>query len=306
MQALGFGGPAVLSYADPAAPAAGAFKALKAPAAGAVYSAWAQGYGQWLNASGTGNAAAADTSVGGLLMGADVALSNTVLGFAAGYSSAATSAGSGSADTETWRIAAYGGAAFDALKLRAGATYGWSSIDSSRFVALTGETPIANYSGTSANLFAEAGYGFSVGQAALEPFAAIAWTKVDLGSFTEQNTPVAGLASAGASFDATYSTLGVRLASSFALGGGVTATPHASAAWSHAFGDVTPQAVLTFVNTGTAFGVDGLPIAEDSLVASAGLDFAFGTGVTFGLAYDGMVGGDTTYNAGKASLSVRF
>ncbi|MFG1344763.1 autotransporter domain-containing protein [Xanthobacter autotrophicus DSM 431] len=307
-QALGFGGPAVLSYADPASPAAGAFKALKAPAAasGPVYSAWAQGYGQWLSSSSIGNAVAADTNVGGVLMGADVAFSNYSFGLAAGYSSASTSGDNGSADTETWRIAAYGAAAFDALKLRAGATYGWSSIDSSRFVALTGEAPVASYDGTSANLFAEAGYGFAFGQVALEPFAAIAWTRVDLGAFAESNAPVAGLASAGTSFDNTYSTLGVRLASSFVLSGGMTATPHASAGWRHAFGDVTPEATLTFVNTGTAFGVDGLPIATDSLVASAGLDFAFGTGVTFGIAYDGMVGGDTTYNAGKASLSVRF
>ncbi|MFS8038731.1 hypothetical protein ACI7BZ_17540 [Xanthobacter sp. AM11] len=69
---------------------------------------------------------------------------------------------------------------------------------------------------------------------------------------------------------------------------------------------MTPTALLAFVNTGTAFGVEGLPIAEDSLVASVGLDFTFAKGVTLGLAYDGMVGDGTSYNAGKASLSVRF
>ncbi|QRG06022.1 autotransporter domain-containing protein [Xanthobacter dioxanivorans] len=304
--ALGFGGPAALSYADPAAPASGAFTGLKAPAAGPVYAIWAQSFGQWLDAGGDGNATPAETTVAGMLIGTDVTLANYSFGLAAGYSSASTSADPASANSETWRIAAYGATSFDALRLRAGATYGWSSIDTSRFVALTGESPRASYSGTAGNLFAEAGYGWTFGPVALEPFAAIGWTSVDLGSFFETNAPVAGLASTGTSFDTLYSTLGMRFASSIALGGGVTATPHASAGWRHAFGDVTPEAVLTFVNTGTAFGVDGLAVAEDSLVVAAGLDLAFGRGVTVGLSYEGMTGDGTSYNAGKASLAMRF
>lgn len=301
---LGAGGPA-RAYADPATPGAQAFKALKAPAPGPVWTAWAQGYGQWLSTSANGNAAAADTSLGGVLMGADLSASNWVMGLAAGYSSASTSADTASADTETWRIAAYGGATFDAVKLRAGASYGWSSIDQSRFVALTGESPKASYNGTAGNLFAEAGYTFAVGGVALEPFAGLGWTSVDLGSFVENNAPIAGLASTGSSFDTAYSTLGLRVATSFATSGMVV-TPHASAGWRHAFGDVTPQSVLSFINTGTSFGIDGLAIAEDSLVGSAGIDFAFSTGATFSLAYEGMAGDGASYNAGKATLAVKF
>ncbi|MEP9356777.1 autotransporter domain-containing protein [Xanthobacter sp. KR7-65] len=302
--ALGSGGPA-LSYADGKGSSANAFKGLKAPSAGPVWTGWAQGYGQWLSSSGNGNAVAADTNVGGVLIGADVAFANSVLGVAAGYSSSSTSADTASADTETWRIAAYGGTSFDALKLRAGGTYGWSSIDTSRFVALTGESPKASYDGTAGNLFAEAGYTFAFGAVALEPFAAVGWTKVDLGSFVESNAPVAGLVSSGTAFDTTYSTLGLRVATSFTAAG-ATVTPHASAGWRHAFGDVTPAAVLTFIDTGTAFGIDGLPIAEDSFVGTAGLDIAFTGGAMLSLAYEGMAGDGASYNAGKATLSMKF
>ena len=52
--------------------------------------------------------------------------------------------------------------------------------------------------------------------------------------------------------------------------------------------------------------VEGLPIAEDSLVASLGIDLAFATGVTLTLAYDGMAGDGASYNAGKAALAVKF
>ncbi|MFG1185608.1 autotransporter domain-containing protein [Xanthobacter aminoxidans] len=302
--ALGAGGPA-RAYADPATPGAQAFKAIKAPEPGPVWTTWAQGYGQWLSTSANGNAAAADTNLGGLLIGADVSASNWVMGLAAGYSSASTSADAASANTETWRIAAYGGATFDAIKLRAGASYGWSSIDQSRFVALTGESPKASYTGTAGNLFAEAGYTFAFSGVALEPFAGIGWTSVDLGSFIENNAPVAGLSSTGTSFDTAYSTLGLRIATSFNASG-IVVTPHASAGWRHAFGDVTPQTVLSFINTGTAFGIDGLAIAEDSIVGSVGIDFAFATGATFSLGYEGMAGDGTSYNAGKATLAVKF
>lgn len=302
--ALGAGGPA-RAYADPAAPGAQAFKAIKAPEPAPVWTTWAQGYGQWLSTSANGNAAAADTNLGGLLIGADLSASNWVMGLAAGYSSASTSADAASANTETWRIAAYGGATFDAVKLRAGASYGWSSIDQSRFVALTGESPKVSYDGTAGNLFAEAGYTFAFSGLALEPFAGIGWTSVNLGSFIENNAPIAGLASTGSSFDTAYSTLGLRVATSFATSG-IVVTPHASAGWRHAFGDVTPQTVLSFINTGTAFGIDGLAIAEDSIVGSVGIDFAFATGATFSLGYEGMAGDGTSYNAGKATLAVKF
>ncbi|MFG1365594.1 autotransporter domain-containing protein [Xanthobacter versatilis] len=303
--ALGAGGPA-RAYAEPSSPGANAFKAIKAPADAPVWIGWAQGYGQWLSTDSNGNAAAADTNLGGVLLGGDVSLANTVFGLAAGYSSASTSTDFASADTETWRIAAYGGARFDAIKLRAGASYGWSSIDTSRFVALTGEAPRASYDGTAGNLFAEAGYTVALGGVAFEPFAGIGWTSVNLGSFAETNAPVAGLASEGTSFDTAYTTLGLRLATTFAVGSGIAVTPHASAGWRHAFGDVVPEAAVAFVNTGTVFGVEGLPIAQDSLVGSLGIDLAFATGVTLTLAYDGMAGDGASYNAGKAALAVKF
>jgi len=305
-QALGYGGP-VAAYADPAPAKAGPFKAVKAPAPGPVWSAWVQGYGQWLDVDANAGAgvAKADSSVGGVLAGADVTLNNYVFGLAAGYSSSSTNSGASSADTDTWRIAAYGGASFDALKLRAGATYAWSSIDASRFVALTGELPQASYDATAANVFAEAGYTVALGPVALEPFAGIGWTGIDQNGFVETLAPIAGLVSPGSSFDTAYTTLGLRAAATYSLSG-FTVTPHASAGWRHAFGDVTPTSTLAFLETGSAFGVEGLAIAQDALVASAGLDVVLGGGFTLGLTYDGQFGDGVTYNAGRAVLSARF
>lgn len=309
---LAFGGP-VTAYADSESKAAMPFKAVNAPVQpqGPSYATWAQAYGQWLNVDSTGNAVSADSKVGGILVGADATFATLgsgtyTFGLAAGYSSADTSTANASADTDTGTIAAYAGAAFDAVKLRAGATFGWSSTDTTRFVAIVNERPQASYDGTAGNLFAEAAYTFAAGPAAFEPFAGIGWTSVDLDGFTETGAPISGLTSAGSSFSTAYSTLGLRAGYLFALDGGMALRPHASAAWRHAFSDVTPEAVLAFTSTGTAFGIEGLPIAADSLVLDAGLDLATAQGFTFSVGYEGSFADNVSSNAAKATAAYRF
>ena len=58
------------------------------------------------------------------------------------------------------------------------------------------------------------------------------------------------------------------------------------AGWRHAFGDVTPSSVVSFVG-GNAFTVTGAPIARDAGVVEAGLNFAVHDNVTAGLTYGG-------------------
>ncbi len=76
-------------------------------------------------------------------------------------------------------------------------------------------------------------------------------------------------------------------------------TPHISAAWRHAFNDVTPSAALAFASTSIGFNVTGVPLAEDSALINAGLDFALGTDMTAGVSYSGQFGGGVQDNAAK-------
>ncbi|MDQ0504027.1 autotransporter domain-containing protein [Xanthobacter agilis] len=303
--ALGFGGPAS-AYVEPAPVAAGPFKAVPATArpSGPVLTAWAQGYGQWVDSNA--GPVDASTRLGGALVGLDATDGSLVYGFAVGYSSSSTSSGNASADADTARIAGYAGASLEAWKLRLGADIGWSTLSTSRAVALTGEQPQADYDGTSANLFGEVGYTLGFGAVALEPFAGIAWSYADLGSFTETGAPVSGLSSGGTSLSTPYSTLGLRAAGSFAVAEGARLTPYASAGWRHAFGDVTPTESLTLVSTGTAFTSEGVPLATDSMVVTGGFDLGLMTGITLGLAYDGSFGDGVTSNAGRGVVSVKF
>ena len=82
--------------------------------------------------------------------------------------------------------------------------------------------------------------------------------------------------------------------------------PRASAAWQHAFGDVTPQATLAFPSTAATFVVAGVPIARDSLLAEAGLDLAIGRHATVGVSYAGQIAGNVADHAAKGKFSWKF
>lgn len=310
MAALGGGGP-VTAYAAKAPEPASPFPVKAAPAepAGPVYAAWAQGFGQWNTADGTGNSATVDSSLGGFLAGGDFTSNNVTFGLAAGYASASAEVDDrlSSADADTVILAAYAGASFDALRLRAGASYGWSDIDTSRTVSMLSltENPLGSYDGSTANVFVEAGYALEFGGVAVEPFAQMAWSWIDTDGFSETGALASGLVSSGLSYDVPYSTLGLRLATSFAMGGG-TVTPHASLAWRHAYGDVTPELGMSFASTGTAFTVAGAPIAEDSFLFGAGVDIGVSENLTLNVGYEGQFAGDVDTNAIRGGLTYRF
>lgn len=310
MAALASGGP-VTAYAakaqQPASPIV--VKAPPLQPVGPVYTAWAQGFGQWNKADGNANAAQVDGSLGGFLAGGDVTSSNLTFGLAAGYASASSDVDArlSSADASTVMIAAYTGASFDAFRLRGGASYGWSDVDTKRTASIGGitENPLGSYDGSTVNIFAEAAYAVEAAGVAFEPFAQMAWSWIDTDSFTETGAPITGLSSSGLSFDVPYSTLGLRLAKSFELGAG-TLTPHASFAWRHAYGDVTPELAMSFADTGTGFSVAGAPIAEDSFVFGAGVDFSVGQNVSLNIGYEGQFASETETNAVKGGFTYRF
>jgi len=272
------------------------------------YSAWTQAFGARTSTDGNDNAAGVDTNLGGVLVGADLTGEGYTLGLAGGYSRGSTDVDdrTSSADIDTGLLALYGGARFDQLRLRGGASIAWSSIDTKRTTVLGDlvERPEASYDATTANLFAELGYETQFGASTLEPFAGIGWVNVDADGFTETNAPVTGLRSDGASFDTPYTTLGVR-ASTETVVGGVKVAPRGMLGWRHAFQDI-PDAALAFSGTGTGFTVDGAPIARDSLLLEAGLDVAVNANVNLGLTYAGSFGDGATSNAVKVNGEIRF
>jgi outer membrane autotransporter protein len=279
------------------------------PAAGPGLAFWTRAYGAWGDFDHSKNAANAERDLGGFVSGLDARVGGTWrAGLGAGYSQANVSVADrhSAAGVESFHLAGYAGGMAGPLALRGGGAWTWNDIDTSRLVIFPGffEREKASYDGDTGQLFGEIAYPMAMGRTALEPFAGLAYVSIDTGSFKE-NGALAGLRGSGTDQDVGYSTLGLRAAATMAWNS-VTVTPHVSAAWQHAFDDLTPGAALAFASTGIGFDVTGVPLAEDTALIEAGLNLALGLNTTAGISYSGQFGDGVQDNAVKGRLTWLF
>ncbi len=275
---------------------------------GTAITVWGRGFGSWGRWDSDGNAASFNRSIGGFLLGADAPVGDDWrLGFVTGYDHASTdlASRSSSAGIDTYHIGAYSGAEVGHLNFRFGTTYAWHDIATTRSVVFPGfsETERGSYHAGTVQIFGEAGYRFEGGALSLEPFAGLAHVNYDGNSFTEKggNAALRGLRN---SENVTYSTLGLRGTTEFAVGGTIT-TARAMLGWRHTFGGQTPSASLAFAN-GNPYTLAGAPIAEDVAVIETGLDFNLTNAATLGLSYSGSLARNAQDHGLRADLKMRF
>lgn len=113
-----------------------------------------------------------------------------------------------------------------------------------------------------------------------------------------------GQPAAGNRESVTFSTLGVRAATSIELAGMRLATT-ATLGWRHAFGDVTPDSVLHFAG-GETFDVQGVPIARDAGVAKAGIELHPAENISLGVSYASQFANRSTDQSANVTLGIRF
>jgi outer membrane autotransporter protein len=87
---------------------------------------------------------------------------------------------------------------------------------------------------------------------------------------------------------------------------GMQVTPHASAAWQHAFNDVSTDMALAFSGTNAGFIISGVPIARDSAFLEAGLDFKIAPDATLGVSYNAQLASDVQDHGVSGRLDWRF
>ncbi len=271
---------------------------------------WTQGFGAWGNYDSDGNAASASRDLGGFLSGMDADIGGgwrAGLATGATFSSVSVNARASAANVATYHLGGYLGGMMGGFALRGGGLWAWNSIDTSRAVIFPGffERQKANYDADTGQLFGEIAYPSQMGRVGLEPFFGLAYVSVDSDTFRERGGPEASLRGVDMNQDVGYTTLGLRLATTMQWGM-TQVTPHFSAAWQHAFDDVTPGASLAFASNGIGFAIDGVPLAEDAALIDVGLNFALGENGTAGAAYAGQFGDGVTDNAVKASLTWLF
>lgn len=104
--------------------------------------------------------------------------------------------------------------------------------------------------------------------------------------------------------DITFTTMGVRGEHAFDLGS-ARAALSGSVGWRYAAGDTTPAATQRFAG-GSAFTVDGVPVARNSAVIEAGIGLALTRNAALSISYMGQLSSSAQDHGGRASLSVRF
>ncbi|MEG2913897.1 MAG: autotransporter domain-containing protein, partial [Pseudomonas sp.] len=270
---------------------------------------WARALGAWGESDGDSNSAKLDRNLSGFMLGTDKQLDDQWrLGMAAGYTRSDLDAHDRRSDAtvESYHLAAYLNSQFDALAVRLGAAYSWHDIETKRDVSVGtyNDRLEANYDARSAQVFGEVGYTMQAAGIALEPFAGLAYVNYDTDKAKEKGG--VGRLKADAEQDITFSTLGLRAGKVITLANGGQFTPRAAVGWRHAFGDTKPDADLTFIDGGASFSTQGVPIAKDSAIVEAGVDFQISPTGKLGIGYSGQLSDDNNDHAMTISFSLGF
>jgi len=271
-----------------------------------TFALWGEGFGSWGRTRTDGNAGSIDTSTGGFILGAEATLGHGhKVGIAGGFTSTEVDGRSSSATNESVFGAVYGSARWGALNARAGASFSVHDIDVTRDITFAGfrDRATSSYDGTTVQAFGELGYRFDMGKVEVEPFVGASVLRLHTDSFSEEGG-VAALVGRGRTYDLATTTLGLRAEAR--LGVDLPLTVRGMLGWRHAYGDVSPKALMAFSGGAPSFQASGVPVGRDALVAEAGLDWQVSKAVTLGVSYQGQIGNKAQDHALKGSLMVRF
>jgi len=269
---------------------------------------WGQSVGSWGRQDDTGNGAAASRTTGGFLFGADMPVGEgSRIGVVGGYTrtSLGLSQRASSLSSDDVHVGLYAGTSFDALALSAGGDYTQHGMDANRRVTMADFSGNVRGSATArtTEFYGNAAYRLSFNKAVVEPFVQAAYVRLSTDAFRERDSVMA-LAVQGSRHAVVYTTLGTRAATHFVFQGDAF-TAHASAGWRHVSGNLKTGTSLAFADAG-AFAVQGLPIARNAVVVSAGIDVAVNKRLKLGVSYDAQVAAHATDAGFRGKVSWQF
>jgi outer membrane autotransporter protein len=268
------------------------------------FATWVNGFGSWGKVNGVDGSSDTDVSNGGVLVGGDVGFGeNTRVGVLGGYSRSFFSTDSSSGNSTNYHVGTYAGTKIGAVSLRTGANYTWHDVDTMRSITALGQSLYGDYDGSSFNIYGELAYRIDAGKSALEPFAALAYSRTKTDGFTETGGPAA-LTVESSAMNTTYTTMGLRASSDFELGG-VASVARGTLGWQHAFGDIDPVSTARFA-TGDSFSTSSTPIDRNTALLEAGLDFTVTPSSTVSVSYNGQIGSNAYDHGVNAKFRLKF
>ena len=272
---------------------------------------WGEAYGSLGHNSGDGNAASMHHATTGFALGADTSLFDTWrVGGLVSYGRSMFDLKSGrnsSGHSNNVTVGGYAGNHWGNLNLRLGATYTWDMISIRRNVAFPGYSDrlSSGYLGGTAQGFGELGYKFRMGHTTVEPFGNVAYVNLHTDGFHEHGG-AAALRGKGTDTGVTFSTFGVRAASTFKAGK-MLLTPHGALSYRHAFGLTTPTTHELFAAAGNGdMDIAGVPLSINSAVVDVGLTAKLTDRIDFGLSYVGQYGNQSVDSGARAHFRLKF
>jgi uncharacterized protein with beta-barrel porin domain len=293
----------------------------KAPAAPALadnfasrWSVWGGGYGGSATTDGNAQTGSHDTTsrAYGFAAGADHRLApDTLVGFAlaGGGTSFGLDQGLGGGTSDMFQASVYARQNWGAAYLMGAFGYGWQDFTLNRTVSIAGTDKLeADFNASTLAGRAESGWRFGGPMAGITPYTALQVTSLNLPGYTERATSGANtfaLSYAGRTDTQTRSEFGARLDYAVPMQAALL-TLRGRAAWAHDF-DTDRIANAGFLALpGTAFVVNGARPDADSLLVSAGAEFAFLNGLSIAGSFEGEFSGNTESYAGKGAVRYRW
>jgi len=241
----------------------------------------------------------------GFTAGVDSRLSeNFVVGLLGGYAETdADLFSGGSMEAESYNAAVYATYYKDGFYLDGLLGGGLNSYDTRR--ASVGGFATGDTDGWQLEGMLNTGYDVHRGNWTIGPIAGVAFTRVNIGEFTETGS-LTPLIFRDQHQDSLRANLGARIAYSAMLGS-VRVTPQLRLAWQHEFLDSTQTMDSQFVQGGPVANTRGPNIDADRLLISAGLTVAFTPTVSLYGFYDGRISSsDFSSNTVSAGVKIDF
>ena len=223
-----------------------------------------------------------------------------------------------SGDGKHYRAMAYGTGEAGVLSLRAGAGYGYHTLDTRRHVVFSGYDSVqkAEYDAQTVGGFGEVAAIFSpFGKMYVEPFARASYGAVYLSDIEESGGDGALNAQSDA-FAEGSSLIGLRGSQALSFHGAQKACHpagllnpcgllKAEAGWRHLIGQDSPKGTYSFRGS-ESFVAQGADAPRDALEVKVGLDVALTGQAKFGVSYDGSFAPEASSNAIRAGLIWRW
>lgn len=298
-----------MTEAAPGASATGIQAAPLGKASSHDRTIWMDGYGTWGNNSANADLNGMTNHNAGFMVGVDQRFGPFwhVGGmFAYGQSNFSLKGYPATGRSNNATIGGYAGRSWGKINLRLGATYTWNALTTGRSVLYPGFHDHLNGKSTDGTTqgFADVGYRVERRHLAAEPFVDFAYVNQSMSSFDE-NGGAASLHISDDDAGIAYTSAGIRLATAFVYRG-VKLVPEASIAYRHAFGTLTPKAQESFLFGSPIFTVEGIPLARDEAVVSAGMSTAINRRVSVSLSYAGQYGNHFTQSGAEGAIKVSF